>query len=236
MNIKMHLDHIAHQGAQRQTRRAATSTVATIMVALVLAGCSSGAAREAKQDQARDAGLEQRLATEQETRTAMRYFPSTATPAPTEPARPSLRSVVITFGFRADGLPDGSLASVPAGAGTVYVGAQLSGVSVGQTIRAVVTDAWGNEIATPAVTIDAGSAERWVALPVGLPADLAPGQYGAFVFEGDRPLGSLAFGITGAGGSAQLFPELPANPQVRATLPPPGSSQNQEMPTVAPTN
>jgi hypothetical protein len=211
------------------------STLLTVgAVALVLVGCSSGAAREAARDQARDAGLEQRLAEEQATRTAERYFPPTGTPAPTEPPRPSLRTLVITFGFRADGTPDGSYASIPAGSGTAYAGAQLAGVSLGQTIRAIVTDAWGNEIATPELAIEPGAADRWVALPIGLPAELAPGQYGVFVFEGDRPLGSLAFGVTGAGSSAQLLPELPANPQVRSTLPPPGVAPAQETPTIAP--
>lgn len=163
-----------------------------------------------------------------------RFFPTTPTPAPTEPPAPSLRSLVITFGFRSDGTPDGSYASVPAGAGTAYAGAQLAGVAAGQVIRAVVTDGWGNEIATPEVTIDPGPADRWVALPIGLPAELAPGEYGVFMFAGDRALGSLAFGVTGAGTSAQLFPEAPANPQVRATQPPPGGAPGQPTPTMAP--
>jgi hypothetical protein len=223
-----------HREARRPIERYVPATLAIIAAALLLVGCSSGAAREAQRDQARDAGLEQRLAQEQETRTAERYFPPTGTPAPTEPPRPSLRNLVITFGFRTDGTPDGSYASVPAGAGTAYAGAQLSGVSAGQTIRAVVIDAWGSEIARPEVVIDAGAADRWVALPIGLPAEVAPGQYGVFVFEGDHPLGSLAFGITGAGSSAQLLPEAPANPQVRATLPPPGAAPPQAAPTVAP--
>jgi len=53
----------------------------------------------------------------------------------------------------------------------------------------------------------------------------------------------LAFGVTGVGTSAQLFPEMPANPQVRSTRPPPGAApaadqptpaDGQEAPTVAP--
>ena len=210
------------------------TALALIGVCLLLVGCASGAAREAERDQARDAGFQQRLAAEQATRTVQRYFPNTPTPAPTEPPAPSLRSLVITFGFRPDGTPDGSYASVPAGVGTAYAGAQLAGVSAGQVIRAVVTDAWGNEITAPEVTIDPGPADRWVALPIGLPAELAPGEYGVFMFAGERALGSLAFGITGVGTSAQLLPEAPANPQVRATQPPPGGAPGQPAPTVAP--
>jgi len=107
-----------------------------------------------------------------------------------------LGQVALTFGFRQDGTPDGSFASVPAGAGTVYVATKLTGLSVGQKVRAIVTDAWGNEVAAPEAVIDPGAADRWLALPVGLPAELAPGEYGAFVFadehhrvERPRPLG-----------------------------------------------
>jgi hypothetical protein len=194
-------------------------------------------------DEARDAGLEDQLAAQQATRMVQKYFPPTGTPAPTQPPAPALGQIALTFGFRPDGTPDGSYASVPAGAGTVYVAARLTGLSVGQKVRAIVTDAWGNDVATPEVVIDPGAADRWLALPVGLPAELAPGQYGAFVFADDRALGSLAFGVTGVGTSAQLLPERPANPQVRSTLPPPGAApaaeqqppaDGQVAPTVAP--
>ena len=139
----------------------------------------------------------------------------------------------MTFGFRSDGTPDGSYASVPAGAGTVYVATRLTGLSVGQVVRAVVTDAWGNEVAAPEVAIDPGAADRWLALPAALPAELTPGEYGVFVFADERPLGSLAFGVTGVGTSAQLLPERPANPQVRATVPPPGAAPAEGQPTPA---
>ena len=200
-------------------------------MSLLLAGCSSGVAVDARRDQARDAGLKDQLAAEQATRVVERFFPPTGTPSPTQPPVPALGGLAITFGFRSDGTPDGSYASVPAGAGAAYAAARLSGVSAGQEVRAVVTDAWGNEIANPELTVDPGAADRWVALPIGLPAELAPGAYGVFVFVDDRPLGSLAFGVTGAGTSAQLLPEAPANPQVRATAPPPGSGQGQVTPT-----
>jgi hypothetical protein len=210
---------------------------------MVLAGCSSGAASDAVRDRARDAGLEDQLAAQQATRTVQRYFPPTGTPAPTAPPAPALGQTALTFGFRPDGTPDGSYASVPAGAGSVYVATQLTGLSVGQKVRAIITDAWGNEVARPEAVIDPGAADRWLALPVALPAELAPGGYGVFVFVDDRPLGSLAFGVTGVGTSAQLLPEMPANPQVRSTVPPPGAApaagqptpaEGQAAPTVAP--
>ena len=189
---------------------------------LLLAGCSTGTARDARRDQAQDAGLQQQLAAEQATRTVQRYFPATTTPAPTPAPLPALGGLAITFGFLPDGTPDGNYASVPAGAGTAYAAAKLTGVSAGQVARAVVTDGWGNEIAVPELTIEAGPADRWVALPIGLPGDLAPGEYGVFVFVDERPLGSLAFGVSGPGSSAQLLPPLPANPRVRAPVPTPG--------------
>jgi len=234
----MLLASIGPRRVRSRTDRPVLFGLTLLIAALVLVGCSSGSARDSETDEARDAGLPDQLAAQQATRTVQRYFPSTATPSAAKPAPAALGDLVITFGFRADGLPDGSYASVPAGVGTAYAAARLTGLSAGQIIRGIVTDAWGNEIARPEVTIDPGPADRWVALPIGLPAEVAPGEYGVFVFADDRSLGSLAFGVTGAGSSAQLLPELPSNPQVRATVPPPGSSASGEAaptPTVAPT-
>jgi hypothetical protein len=220
-------------GIPWRIRRAACWGLATLALCMILAGCTSGAARDAARDEARDAGLGDQLESQQATRIVQKYFPPTGTPAPTEPPAPALGQIALTFGFRSDGTPDGSYASVPAGAGTVYVATRLTGLSVGQKVRAIVTDAWGNDVATPEVIIDPGAADRWLALPVALPTDLAPGEYGAFVFADDRPLGSLAFGITGAGTSAQLLPDLPANPKVRTTVPPPGAAPAAEQQTPA---
>jgi hypothetical protein len=108
----------------------------------------------------------------------------------------------------------------------------MTGLSAGQVVRAVVTDGWGNVVAAPEIVVDPGAADRWLALPFGLPAELTPGQYGVFAFADDRPLGSLAFGVTGVGTSAQLLPELPANPRARSNAPQPG--QGAPTPTVAP--
>ncbi len=195
-----------------------------LLALLVLCGCSSGMASDARREAARDASLPDKLESDQATRTAERFFPPTATPGTPEPEPAALEELVITFGFRGDGMPDGSYESVPAGVGTVYAAARVSGVSVGQTVDAVVTDAWGNDLARPSVTIDPGAADRWLALPIGIGGNVAPGEYGVYVEIDDQVVGSLAFGITGAGSSAQLLPEAPTNVQVRATLPPPGAA------------
>jgi hypothetical protein len=201
---------------------------------LILSGCSSGAATDARHDEARDASLKDQLAAEQATWTAQHYFPPTATPGPAKPLTPSLGDVAITFGFKPDGTPDGSYASVPAGAGTAFVGVELAGVSAGQKVRAVVTDGWGNDVAAPESVVGPGSAQQWVALPIPLANELAPGEYGVFVFVDDQPVGSLAFGVTGVGTSAQLLPEAPANPQVPSTIPPPGMAPASTQPTPTP--
>jgi hypothetical protein len=195
-----------------------------LLALVVLSGCSSGMATDARRDEARDASLPDKLESDQATRTALRYFPPTSTPGTPIPDPAGLEELVITFGFRADGTPDGSYESVPAGVGTVYAAARVSGVSVGQTVDAVVTDAWGNDLARPSVTIDPGAADRWLALPIGVAGNVPPGEYGVYVEIDDQVVGSLAFGITSAGSSAQLLPEAPTNPQVRATLPPPGAA------------
>ena len=232
-SIKTPLGPIDHLAIRWRIRHAARWSLTALAVCVVLAGCSSGAAQDAERDRARDAGLEDQLAAQQATRTVQRYFPPTGTPAPTAPPAPALGQIAMTFGFRPDGTPDGSYASVPAGAGSVYVATRLTGLSVGQKVRAVVIDAWGNEVATPEIVIDPGAADRWLALPFALPAELAPGEYGVFIFADDRPLGSLAFGVTGVGTSAQLLPELPANPRVRSTVAPPGAAPAAGQPTAA---
>ena len=200
----------------------------TLLVVVLLTGCSSGQAGDARRDEARDASVPEKLALDQATRTAERYFPATATPGTVEPDPPALEDLVITFGFRSDGTPDGSYESVPAGVGTVYAAARVSGVAVGQIVDAVVTDAWGNDLARTSVTIDPGATDRWLALPIGVPGNVAPGEYGVYVEIDDQVVGSLAFGITAQGGSAQLLPEAPANPQIKATLPPPGGSSGAQ--------
>ncbi len=227
---------IAHPKALSRTDQSAYLGLGLIAICLLLTGCSSGSAVDAHRDQARDAGLKDQLAEQQATRTVQRYFPATGTPSPTESPPPALGGIAITFGFRSDGTPDGSYASVPAGVGTAYAAVRLTGVSAGQVVRAIVTDAWGNDISLPEATIDPGASDRWLALPIALPGELATGEYGLFVFADDRPLGSLAFAVTGPGSSAQLLPELPANPQVRSTVPPPGAApaEGQPTPTVAP--
>ena len=219
------------QRDRRPTRTFAQSGIALVYLCLILTACSSGAARDAARDEARDAGRPEVLAAEQATRTVQRYFPTAATPRATEPPAPALGALAITYGFRPDGMPDGSYASVPAGSGTVYAAAKLTGLAPGEIVSAIVEDAWGNAIATPEVRIDPGPADRWLALPIPLSADVVPGAFGLYVFCADRTLGSLAFGVTGVGTSAQLLPEAPENPQVRATLPPPGIAPVESAPT-----
>jgi hypothetical protein len=236
MNTRTRLVSIGRPPTPSRIDRATRSALVLLSVVVLLVGCSSGSARDANQEKARDAGLKDQLAAEQATRIVERYFPPTGTPAPTEPPLPALGALAVTFGFRADGTPDGSYASVPAGAGTAYAAVKLSGLSAGQVIRGVVTDGWGNEITAPESVVSPGPAERWIALPIGLPSELPPGEYGIFVFADDYPLGSLAFGVTGVGTSAQLLPELPANPQVRSGAPTqsPAPTDGQPTPTVVP--
>ncbi len=217
---------LAHTGlpAPARTDRLRALAGVALLALVVLSGCSSGLATDARRDEARDASLQDKLAADQATRTAERYFPPTSTPGTEVPDPAALEELVITFGFRGDGTPDGSYESVPAGVGTVYAAARVSGVSVGQKVDAVVTDAWGNDLARPSVTIDPGAADRWLALPIGIGGNVAPGEYGVYVEIDDQVVGSLAFGVTGPGSSAQLLPEAPTNVQVRATLPPPGAA------------
>ena len=189
-----------------RTKLSTRSSLATLALCVVLAGCSSGAARDAARDEARDAGLDDQLAAQQATRIVQKYFPPTGTPSPTEPPAPALGQVALTFGFRQDGTPDGSYASVPAGAGTVYVSDQTDG-SICRTKGACGVPTPGatrwqrrRQSSTPARPI-AGSRFRSVSRLKSL-----PGGIWRLYLADERALGSLAFGVTGMGTSSCGFP------------------------------
>ena len=133
---------------------------------MVLAGCCVRGGADAARDRARDAGLEDQLAAQQATRTVQRYFPPTGTPAPTSRHRPRWVRWPSPLVSVRTARRTGATPACPPGAGTVYVATRLTGLSVGQKVRAIVTDAWGNEVARPEVVIDPGAADRWLALPV----------------------------------------------------------------------
>ena len=202
-----------------------THAVLSLALLALLTGCASGVAEEARQGQARDAANAPGLPLQQATRTVERFFSPTPTPSPAPPPAPTLESLVITLGLAGGDAPQGSYASVPADARTVYAGALLNGVHAGQVVAARWVDAAGGTVGTSRVEIGDDGGQRWVALPLDLYGSLVPGEYAVYLFVGKQRLSSLVFQITPPGTGPQMLPELPANPSVDRGGP--GSIPNQ---------
>lgn len=180
---------------------------------VVLTACASGNADEAERGQAREAAASPVLAGAQATSTARQFAQPTPKPTKGPPPPPTLERLVITTGLGGDNAPQGSLASVPATAGTVYADALLHDLRDGQVIGASWTNGSGAVVSTSTVEVERDAAQGWIALPLGLNGSLAPGEYAVFLFANERRLSSVVFGVTGGGGP-QAFAEPPANPSV----------------------
>ena len=219
---------IARPAPAASLRRPAGAPRALLGLALVLllAGCASGTAEEARRRQERDAETSPALPQAPATHVVGRFFKPTPTPTKAPPAPPTLERLEVTTGLFSDNAPQGNYASVPADAGTVYVDALLHGLRAGHVLTATLTDAAFHPVATSEVEIDADAEQRWVALPFTLNGSLPPGEYAVFLFAGERRLNELAFTVTPPGSGSQLLPDPPANPSV--DQPAPGGAPNAE--------
>lgn len=204
------------------------ATIALLVT--VLSGCNTGRVEEARRDQGRDAELTPQMPVQQATRIAERYFPASPTASPPPPLAPVVGLLAVTLDTAPDGSPRGSYASVPTDAGTLFASARLDDGAAGQLITAIWTDAFGNEIGQSDQDLTADAAVQWVALPLRLSSGLAPGEYAVWLFSDDERIGSLAFSLTAPGTAPQIYPDLPANPQ----LPPAAPTSPSGAPTVAP--
>ena len=203
----------ARRFESRKSLALASYAFACLAVLATLAACAGGSAQEARRGQQRDAAASPNLPREQATRTAQRFFPKTPTPKPTPPPPPTLGSIAMTLGLGGDGAPLGAYASVPADAGTAYVAAFLQGVAEGQVVAARFVDAFGGTVGTSNVEIESDAEASWVGLPLTLNGALPAGEYGVYVFVGERRIGSLLFRIDPPGTGGTLLADLPQNPQ-----------------------
>lgn len=199
--------------------------LAILPLVLLLAACSTGQARDARRAQERDAQAPPVMPLQQATRIAERYFPATATPAPTPPLYPFVGQLAVTLAVNPDGSPQGAYASVPADAGTLYAAARLYDAAVGHRITAIWTDAFGNVAGETAIDLTAVGNPQWVAMPLGLNPGMAPGPYAVWLYADGRRIGSLAFQINPPGSAPQMYAELPANPQAPAATQGPAPTQ-----------
>ena len=169
---------------------------------LLLAGCSSGNAREAERGQVGQASEEAKVPDLQATYSAGFFDLGTPTPGPTTVALPTLDRLVLTRNLTANG-PSEELASIPADAGTVYAGALMHGVARGVVVGAIWRGEQGN-VYTTETAIEQEAADTWVGLPLPLDGGLPPGTYAVVIYaiagdDGPVGLNSLVFEITASG-------------------------------------
>ena len=208
-----------------------------LVLLLLLAGCASGEASDARRGQRQDAAEPATLLERQATFTARAYFPPTATPAPTRSPASTLASLVLTLGLGPGNEPTEEYASVPTDAGTAYAGALLHNLLPGQVVSAAWTNADGAVVASSHYDVTAAADRQWVPLPLYLDGGLPPGEYAVYVFADERPLDSLVFRLLPAGSAPQRLADLPPADQIRIRLggpnqtpTPGGQSPDQWMP------
>lgn len=110
------------------------------LLVLVVAGCSTGSARDERRFQAQEAERTQQVPQAQQTELARTFFQPTGTPVATMTPNARLSDLVITSGLDASGGPVDDRQSVPIGS-TVILAARLTDLTGGETI----TFEWMNE-------------------------------------------------------------------------------------------
>jgi hypothetical protein len=163
-----------------------------ILLLAVMAGCASGTARDAERAETKEASKPEVLPELQATTIVKRFFPATATPAPTTTPVVLLETLAVSTSVGSDGQPQNPSESLPR-SGTIYVSAHLHQVTKGEHVVAVWGTIDGNEIGRSDTTIDSDSNDRWVALPWNINGGVGPGQYAVFLYVNDVLLNSLVF-------------------------------------------
>ncbi len=182
--------------------RAGAVATLSICLVLLLAGCSTGNARDAGVAQGIEETQPATVPGVQATFIASEYFPGSPTPAGTPTPRVVLRAIGITLAVSGSGEPNGIYGSVPADAGRVYLTVRANDLRDGQVVQA----SWQtieekpedvDVFAVSEVTIE--GAPDWVALPIDLTGQRSPDIYAVTVYVGDTLLGALSFEITAVG-------------------------------------
>ncbi|HET8524152.1 MAG TPA: hypothetical protein VFL82_13035 [Thermomicrobiales bacterium] len=165
--------------------------VALLLLAL-MAGCASGTARDAERAETKEATRPEVVPELQATTIVKRFFPATATPAPTSTPVVLLDTLAVSTSVGSDGQAQNPSDSLPR-SGTVYVSAHLHQLTKGEHVVAVWGTVDGNELGRSDTTIDSDSNDRWIALPWNINGGVGPGQYAVFLYVDDVLLNSLVF-------------------------------------------
>lgn len=170
-----------------------------LLSAVLLAGCASGSAEDARRAEERQADRGVLLPQQQATANAARFAPGTATALPTLPPMPVLESLVLTLNVDGTGAPQGAYGGIPSDAGRVYAAALLNDLQPGQQVTATLRLPDDTVLLSSAFDVTAPADRAWVALPLDMNGTLAAGDYALWLAVDDRSLNSLVVQVTGYG-------------------------------------
>ncbi len=170
-----------------------------LLVAMLLAGCASGSAEDARRGERRQAARGVLLPQEQATANAERFDPGTPTPVPTLPPMPVLEAFELTLNVDASGAPQGAYGGIPADAGRVYATALLRYLQPGQQVTATLRLPDDTVLLSSSFDVTTATDRAWIALPLEMNGTLAPGDYALWLAIDDQSVNSLVVQVTGFG-------------------------------------
>ncbi len=193
----------AEPGRAAPVRRSARLVVVLVASLVLLAGCASDRAYE--QDRARETAetTNQAVVEIQASFAAERYASPTTTATPTSAPAARLIEMGLATSVSGDGQPNGFYTAVANNAGTVYVAADLDGLSDEATVGVAV---WVNARDTEDFVyvgensiIVSGGGRQWVAVPYDLNGGLEPRDYAFYLYVDGQQIGSLGIEILSPG-------------------------------------
>lgn len=169
-----------------------TAVWALGLVGLMLAGCASGRADEARVFETREAEKSPVVAGLQATNVVRRFFMPTPTPLPTRTPLPTLATLTLATSLGSDNRPTNEVESIPQGS-SVYAVAEIHDLQPGEEVIAIWTTSDGGEVGRSSVPVDRGINAAWV--PLQWNANVGPGTYAVYIYVDDRLLNSLVFRV-----------------------------------------
>lgn len=185
----------------RRATPLARAALALALLTVVLAGCATGNAQDARRGRERDATRADVLPHLQATLIARRFNATPVPPPPPTPI-PTIETLALTVGVNPDGSPQQPVTSISSGQAGVYVTALIHDLRQGEkvvvswrTVAAGTAAPGGVEVGTSDIPVTADTDQRWFAFP--LTVTLPPGDYAAWIAVSDQTLNSLVFHVSG---------------------------------------
>jgi hypothetical protein len=183
------------QGTLRRRVSATNALIVSALLGIVLAGCATGDADDARRFQAQEAERTAVLPEVQATELATRFAVATPETSPTSTPIPLLARLMLTNSPGGSTASSNQLRSIPAySSGTIYATAQVSNLVSGQVVAAIWATESGDFIAQQELTAT-GSGSEWFSFPLQLTGSLGPGVYSVSIWVEGAFLDSLSFTV-----------------------------------------